>query len=86
MVSGYKKPNAAVGQSGLQALYETMFRNYGIMVAQVNTQNFGYMICKIDVNTKTRKIINHFSKQKVQTEMGNHLIDIHGVCICHGCH
>ena len=30
-----KKPNAAVGQSGLQALYETMFRNYGIIVAQV---------------------------------------------------
>ena len=35
MVSGYKKPNAAVGQSSLQALYETMFRNYGIMVGQV---------------------------------------------------
>ena len=35
MVSGYKKPNAAVGQSGMQALYETMFRNYGIIVAQV---------------------------------------------------
>ena len=30
-----KRPNAAVGQSGLQALYETMFRNYGIMVGQV---------------------------------------------------
>merc|ERR1719403_111998 len=33
--SSLKKPNAAVGQSGLQALYETMFRNYGIMVGQV---------------------------------------------------
>lgn len=31
-----KKPNAAVGQSGLQALYETMFRNYGILVGQVH--------------------------------------------------
>ena len=40
MVSGYKKPNAAVGQSGLQALYETMFRNYGIIVAQVNMISF----------------------------------------------
>ena len=28
-------PNAAVGQSGMQALYETMFRNYGILVGQV---------------------------------------------------
>jgi len=33
--SSLKKPNAAVGQSGLQALYETMFRNYGILVGQV---------------------------------------------------
>ena len=31
----YARPNAAVGQSGLQALYETMFRNYGIIVGQV---------------------------------------------------
>ena len=30
-----KMPNAAVGQSGMQALYETMFRNYGILVGQV---------------------------------------------------
>merc|ERR1712106_434572 len=29
------RPNAAVGQSGLMALYETMFRNYGILVGQV---------------------------------------------------
>ncbi|TRY76870.1 hypothetical protein TCAL_03832 [Tigriopus californicus] len=35
MKSSFKKPNAAVGQSGLQALYETMFRNYGILVGQV---------------------------------------------------
>jgi len=35
MKSSLKKPNAAVGQSGLQALYETMFRNYGIIVGQV---------------------------------------------------
>ncbi len=35
MASALKKPNAAVGQSGLQALYETMFRNYGIIVGQV---------------------------------------------------
>lgn len=35
MSSSLKKPNAAVGQSGLQALYETMFRNYGILVGQV---------------------------------------------------
>lgn len=35
MKSSLKKPNAAVGQSGLQALYETMFRNYGIVVGQV---------------------------------------------------
>ena len=34
-INNLKKPNAAVGQSGLQALYETMFRNYGIIVAQV---------------------------------------------------
>lgn len=37
MKSSLKKPNAAVGQSGLQALYETMFRNYGIVVGQVIT-------------------------------------------------
>jgi len=30
-----KRPNAAVGQSGLMALYETMFRNYGLIVGQV---------------------------------------------------
>lgn len=35
VASALKKPNAAVGQSGLQALYETMFRNYGIIVGQV---------------------------------------------------
>ncbi len=35
MTNALKKPNAAVGQSGLQALYETMFRNYGILVGQV---------------------------------------------------
>ena len=35
MQSSYARPNAAVGQSGLQALYETMFRNYGIIVGQV---------------------------------------------------
>ena len=35
MKGSLKKPNAAVGQSGLQALYETMFRNYGILVGQV---------------------------------------------------
>ena len=35
MANALKKPNAAVGQSGLQALYETMFRNYGIIVGQV---------------------------------------------------
>ena len=46
MVSGYKKPNAAVGQSSLQALYETMFRNYGIMVGQV----VFYIICCIPTN------------------------------------
>ncbi len=34
--SALKKPNAAVGQSGLQALYETMFRNYGLLVGQVH--------------------------------------------------
>ena len=46
MVSGYKKPNAAVGQSSLQALYETMFRNYGIMVGQV----FFYIIYCVPIN------------------------------------
>ena len=35
MQFSYARPNAAVGQSGLQALYETMFRNYGIIVGQV---------------------------------------------------
>ena len=35
MHTSFARPNAAVGQSGLQALYETMFRNYGIMVGQV---------------------------------------------------
>merc|ERR1719471_2600867 len=35
MHNSFARPNAAVGQSGLQALYETMFRNYGIMVGQV---------------------------------------------------
>eukprot|EP00092_Neocalanus_flemingeri_P019988 GFUD01021648.1.p1 GENE.GFUD01021648.1~~GFUD01021648.1.p1 ORF type:complete len:841 (+),score=219.23 GFUD01021648.1:228-2750(+) len=30
-----KRPNAAVGQSGLMALYGAMFRNYGIIVGQV---------------------------------------------------
>ena len=44
-----KKPNAAVGQSGMQALYETMFRNYGIMVGQV-------LVTKPDFqNEETRK-------------------------------
>ena len=38
MSKSLKKPNAAVGQSGLQALYETMFRNYGILVGQVRQQ------------------------------------------------
>jgi len=35
MHNSFARPNAAVGQSGLQALYETMFRNYGILVGQV---------------------------------------------------
>jgi len=35
MQNSFARPNAAVGQSGLQALYETMFRNYGILVGQV---------------------------------------------------
>ena len=47
--SSLKKPNAAVGQSGLQALYETMFRNYGILVGQV-------LVTKPDFyNEETRK-------------------------------
>ena len=42
-------PNAAVGQSGMQALYETMFRNYGILVGQV-------LVTKPDFQSKeTRK-------------------------------
>ena len=45
MISGFKKPNAAVGQSGLQALYEAMFRNYGILVGQVVDDNY----CLIDM-------------------------------------
>jgi len=35
LTASLKRPNAAVGQSGLQALYETMFRNYGIVVGQM---------------------------------------------------
>jgi delta-1-pyrroline-5-carboxylate synthetase len=49
MNKSLKKPNAAVGQSGLQALYETMFRNYGILVGQV-------LVTKADFyNTHTRE-------------------------------
>ena len=41
-------PNAAVGQSGMQALYETMFRNYGILVGQV-------LVTKPDFQSKETK-------------------------------
>merc|ERR1719278_2066809 len=44
-----KRPNAAVGQSGLMALYEAMFRNYGLIVGQV-------LVTKQDfINDDTRK-------------------------------
>ena len=43
MAKSLKKPNAAVGQSGLQALYETMFRNYGILVGQVGDRDIIYL-------------------------------------------
>jgi delta-1-pyrroline-5-carboxylate synthetase len=49
MKNSFKHANAAVGQSGLQALYDTMFRNYGILVAQV-------LVTKADFyNDNTRK-------------------------------
>lgn len=44
-----KRPNAAVGQSGLMALYEAMFRNYGLIVGQV-------LVTKQDfINDDTRR-------------------------------
>ncbi len=46
MTNALKKPNAAVGQSGLQALYETMFRNYGIIVGQVMHGFVAYISAK----------------------------------------
>eukprot|EP00096_Caligus_rogercresseyi_P001603 TRINITY_DN1268_c0_g1_i11.p1 TRINITY_DN1268_c0_g1~~TRINITY_DN1268_c0_g1_i11.p1 ORF type:complete len:759 (-),score=245.31 TRINITY_DN1268_c0_g1_i11:599-2875(-) len=50
MKSSLKKPNAAVGQSGLQALYETMFRNYSIIVGQVLVTKADFY----DVNTRAQ--------------------------------
>lgn len=44
----FKKPNAAVGQSGLQALYETMFRNYGIIVGQVGAYGISGLTYGVD--------------------------------------
>ncbi|CAB4070272.1 ALDH18A1 [Lepeophtheirus salmonis] len=50
MKSSLKKPNAAVGQSGLQALYEMMFRNYSIIVGQVLVTKADFY----DVNSRTQ--------------------------------
>ena len=58
MISGFKKPNAAVGQSGLQALYEAMFRNYGILVGQVIDDIQGLISMRF-VQNLTRIILDY---------------------------
>merc|ERR1719167_1621836 len=61
-----KRPNAAVGQSGLMALYEAMFRNYGILVGQV-------LVTKQDFrNENTRKQLFN----TIQELMALHIIPV----------
>ena len=55
-----KMPNAAVGQSGMQALYETMFRNYGILVGQVlvTQPDFANMETKMQLFQTIHELLN----------------------------
>jgi len=54
-----KRPNAAVGQSGLMALYEAMFRNYGILVGQVlvTKQDFANQITREQLFNTIRELM-----------------------------
>lgn len=45
---------AAVGQSGLMSLYDAMFAQYGVKIAQVCIYPWGGGLCKINSNPPRR--------------------------------